>query len=189
MQRKGAKEQDQSQIDAGILVNNDIVEEDIVVDAMEVERDVKPYTKDFMVPGAKIISLEQAVLHSIERCRKYIALNRIANMAYRISMIFIANDELKRKMYGCILVVGGGMNFVGIGTWLQNRVAMQVPYFYRSEHLDIVTSPKDMDPAMTAWKGAAVMSCLESAPELWINAGEWNKFGLRILREKAPFMW
>lgn len=92
-------------------------------------------------------------------------------------------------MYGCILVVGGGMNFVGIGTWLQNRVAMQVPYFYRSEHLDIVTSPKDMDPAMTAWKGAAVMSCLESAPELWINAGEWIKFGVRILREKAPFMW
>lgn len=72
VQRKGAKEQlDQSQIDAGVLVNNDIVEDDIVVDAMEVERDVKPYTKDFMVPGAKIISLEQAVLHSIERCRKY----------------------------------------------------------------------------------------------------------------------
>lgn len=68
VKRKGAKEQlDQSQIDAGVLVNNDIVEEDIVVDAMEVERDVKP--KDFMVPGAKIISLEQAVLHSIERCR------------------------------------------------------------------------------------------------------------------------
>lgn len=100
-----------------------------------------------------------------------------------------ANDELKRKMYGCILVVGGGMKFVGIGKWLQNRVGLQIPFIFRSEHLDIVTSPKDMDPAMTAWKGAAVMSCLESAPELWIVGSDWAKNGVRILREKAPFMW
>lgn len=92
-------------------------------------------------------------------------------------------------MYGCILVVGGGMKFVGIGKWLQNRVGLQIPYLYRSEQLDIVTSPKDMDPAMTSWKGAAVMSCLESAPELWISGSEWSKGGVRILREKAPFMW
>lgn len=101
----------------------------------------------------------------------------------------LANDELKRKMYGCILVVGGGMKFPGIGKWLQNRVGLQIPYLYRTEQLDIVTSPKDMDPAMTAWKGAAVMSCLESAPELWITVDEWSKGGVRILREKAPFMW
>lgn len=92
-------------------------------------------------------------------------------------------------MYGCILVVGGGMKFVGIGKWLQNRVGLQIPYLYRSEHLDIVTSPKDMDPAITQWKGASVMSCLESAIELWITGTEWSKGGVRILREKAPFMW
>lgn len=55
-------------------------------------------------------------------------------------------------MYGCILVVGGGMKFIGIGKWLQNRVGLQIPYLYRSEHLDIVTSPKEMDPAMTGKK-------------------------------------
>lgn len=92
-------------------------------------------------------------------------------------------------MYGCILVVGGGMKFLGIGKWLQNRVGLQIPYLYRTEQLDIVTSPKDMDPAIVTWKGAAVMSCLESAPELWISVDEWSKAGVRILREKAPFMW
>ena len=69
---------------------------------------------------------------------------------------FVANDELKRKMYGCILVVGGGMKFIGIGKWLQNRVGLQIPYLYRSEHLDIVTSPKEMDPAMTGKIGLSV---------------------------------
>lgn len=106
-----------------------------------------------------------------------------------ISYYFTANDELKRKMYGCILVVGGGMKFAGIGKWLQNRVALQIPYLYRSEQLDIVTSPKEMDPAITTWKGAAIMSGLESAPEFWVTSTEWKLGGLRILREKAPFIW
>lgn len=61
--------------------------------------------------------------------------------------------------------------------------------FVLAEQLDIVTSTKEMNPAMTAWKGAAIMSCLESAPELWINSAEWEKYGLRVLREKAPFIW
>lgn len=29
----------------------------------------------------------------------------------------------------------------------------------------------------------------ESATELWITNTEWQKGGVRILREKAPFMW
>ena len=46
-----------------------------------------------------------------------------------------------------------------------------------------------MDPQITAWKGAAIMSCLESAQELWIYPLEWEKNGVKILRERAPFMW
>jgi actin-related protein 8 len=46
-----------------------------------------------------------------------------------------ATEDLKRKMYGCILVVGGGMKFTGIGTWLQNRISLQIPYMFRAgEH-------------------------------------------------------
>lgn len=55
--------------------------------------------------------------------------------------------------------------------------------------MDIITTPKEMDPAETAWKGAAIMSCLESASELWIHRNEWEKQGVKILRERAPFMW
>lgn len=50
------------------------------------------------------------------------------------------------------------MKFVGIGKWLQNRVGLQIPFMYRSEHLDIVTSPKDMDPAMTVCRIAYARS-------------------------------
>ncbi|XP_055679254.1 actin-related protein 8 [Lutzomyia longipalpis] len=162
--RRSAKEQlEQSTPE---FLHNENPDEEIVVD--EDKENNKQIEKEFVVPGGQIIGLDQAVLQSIERC---------------------PNEELKRKMYGCILVVGGGMKFQGIGKWLQNRVALQIPYLYRSEQLDIVTSPKDMDPAMTAWKGASVLSCLESASELWITSQEWQKYGVKILREKAPFVW
>lgn len=71
-QRRGTKEQmEQSQIDgSGAMLPNDNTEDDIVVDALEVERDIKPYDRDFVPPGGQIIGLDQAVLQSIERCRK-----------------------------------------------------------------------------------------------------------------------
>lgn len=55
--------------------------------------------------------------------------------------------------------------------------------------MDVITLPKEIDPGMTAWKGAAILSCLESAQELWIGRPEWEHIGVRILRERAPFMW
>lgn len=61
---------EQSQIDGTTILTNDNTEDDIVVDALEVERDIKPYDRDF-VPGGQIIGLDQAVLQSIERCRKF----------------------------------------------------------------------------------------------------------------------
>lgn len=54
----------------GGLMNTDNVDEDIVVDTLEVEqRDTKD--KEFVLPGGQIIGLDQAVLQSIERCRKF----------------------------------------------------------------------------------------------------------------------
>jgi hypothetical protein len=34
-------------------------------------------------------------------------------------------------MYSCVLVVGSGLKFKGIGTWLRNRISLQTPYMYR----------------------------------------------------------
>ncbi|XP_055591976.1 actin-related protein 8 [Uranotaenia lowii] len=165
--RRGKENLEQTANESG-MVNVENQDEDMVVEGLDQpERDGKVSEKDFMLPGGQLIGIDQAVLQSIERC---------------------PNDELKRKMYGCILVVGGGMKFIGMSNWLQNKVALKIPLMYRSEH-NIVHSSKDIDPENTAWKGAAIMSCLESATELWLTEPEWNRYGLRILREKAVFMW
>lgn len=120
------------------------------------------------LPCDQLLGIDQAIIQSIERCD---------------------SEEMKRKVYGCILLVGGGMLFSGIHTWLQNRLSVQIPIMFRGEEIDIITRPKDMDPCATIWKGAAVMSCLDTAQELWINQQEWLNYGVRLLRERAPFTW
>lgn len=57
-------------------------------------------------------------------------------------MLHLESDDLKRKMYSCVLVVGGGSMFPGIHTWLQNRLSVQIPVVYRAEQMDIITRPK-----------------------------------------------
>lgn len=144
-----------------------------------------------MLADGQIIGLDQAVVKSIERC---------------------GSDELKRKMYATVLVVGGGMRIAGLGKWLQTRLALLTPYQFRGSGVgsvgadvggspaagggpqtaEVVTvgGPKDGgDPSVTVWRGAAIMAGLESAPELFIEADEWERGGVRILRERALFMW
>ncbi|KAK9507119.1 hypothetical protein O3M35_008928 [Rhynocoris fuscipes] len=117
-------------------------------------------------PPSQLLSIDQAILQSIQRC---------------------ASDDLKKKMYSCILVVGGGMKFRGISNWLQKKISLQIPPNFRPEQTDIVTTP--MDPMIVAWKGAAILACLESAHELWITKAEWEKYAVKVLRERSPFIW
>lgn len=68
-QRKSAREQlEQNQTESGGVMNMDNVDDEIVVDAEPEQKDIKD--KEFVLPGGQIIGLDQAVLQSIERCRK-----------------------------------------------------------------------------------------------------------------------
>lgn len=90
-------------------------------------------------------------------------------------------------MFGNILIVGGGMKFVGIEKWLQKRLLLQ--YQYRMDPVTVIRDSKDIDSTITVWRGAAILSSLESAAEYWITTEEWNRHGVKILREKVPFVW
>lgn len=90
-------------------------------------------------------------------------------------------------MYSSIILVGGGIKFPGAEKWLHQKLST-----YR--HIPVKTenplvSAKEIDPSMVTWKGAAIMAGLESANELFINKNDWDKQGVKILRERAPFIW
>ncbi|KFM64441.1 Actin-related protein 8, partial [Stegodyphus mimosarum] len=141
-------------------LNSSILDEDI--DSTDPSTSISARDADQDINCDQLFGIDQAIVQSIERCD---------------------SDELKMKMYSCILVVGGGMMFNGIHTWLRNRLQVQIPVMFRSEQFEIITRPKDMDPRVTVWKGAALMSCLDTAQELWIKQKEWLKYNVKILRE------
>ena len=82
-----------------------------------------------------------------------------------------------------VILVGGSAKFPGAEKYLQNRLANHI------QLTSLTTSTKEIDPATAAWKGAAIMAGLESAAELFITKSDWEKHGMKVLRERAPFMW
>lgn len=119
---------------------------------------------------SKALGLDKAILHSIDCC---------------------ASDETKRKMYSSILVVGGGLMFHGAQGFLLHRIINKMPPSFRRlvDTVEVITRPKDMDPRLISWKGGAVLACLDTTQEMWIHQGEWQRFGVRMLRERAAFVW
>ena len=65
----------------------------------------------------------------------------------------------------------------------------QIPPMYRQDPMEVLINAKGISADETTWKGAAILSCLGSAQELWINPKEWNRNGQKLLREKTPFPW
>ena len=41
------------------------------------------------------------------------------------------------------------------------------------EKVQIIPPPKDVDPRVLAWKGAAVLGKMDSVSDLWITALDW----------------
>ncbi|XP_068195966.1 actin-related protein 8 [Antennarius striatus] len=119
---------------------------------------------------SKALGLDKAILHSIDCC---------------------ASDETKRKMYSSILVVGGGLMFHGAQDFLLHRIINKMPPSFRRlvDNVEVITRPKDMDPRLISWKGGAVLACLDTTQEMWIHQREWQRFGVRMLRERAAFVW
>jgi actin-related protein 8 len=56
------------------------------------------------------------------------------------------------------------------------------------ERVEVLPAPRELDPQLLVWKGASVMSKLDTAKDMWIGAKEWEETGARCFRERALIM-
>ncbi|KAL9956854.1 hypothetical protein ACROYT_G038400 [Oculina patagonica] len=131
---------------------------------------MKTGNKQMKLVSEKSLGLDQAILHSINCC---------------------PTEDTKRKMYSSVLLIGGGFMFNGAATALQSRLQAKLPASHRKlvDQVEVIARPKEMNPRTICWKGGAVLSILDSAQELWISQREWISIGVRVLRERSPFVW
>ncbi|XP_067938587.1 actin-related protein 8-like [Watersipora subatra] len=121
------------------------------------------------IKSDQLLALDQAILSSIEQCE---------------------NEEIKRKMYSNILLVGGGLLFEGVESLLQYRLWLHLPpHLKQSVNITVLSRTKDIDPQSICWKGGAILSVLDIVGDQWISKEEWLKYGSKIVREKVLFAW
>ncbi|KAI0692449.1 actin-like ATPase domain-containing protein [Cytidiella melzeri] len=98
-------------------------------------------------------------------------------------------DEKIRKYLQAVLVVGGGALVPGMAHALESRLqAIATPLVPNMEKVQIIPPPKDVDPRVLAWKGAAVLGKMDGVADLWITPEDWDIFGLRGLKERCFYL-
>ncbi|KAK7025245.1 actin-related protein 8 [Favolaschia claudopus] len=98
-------------------------------------------------------------------------------------------DEKIRKYLQAVLVIGGGANLPGMSHGLESRLqAIATPLVVDMEKVQIIPPPKEVEPAVLAWKGAAVLGKMDGVSELWVTPSDWDVLGLRGLKERCFYL-
>jgi len=98
-------------------------------------------------------------------------------------------DEKIRKYLQAVLVVGGGARLAGMAHALESRLqAIATPLVPNMEKVQIIPPPKDVDPQVLQWKGAAVLGKMEGVSDLWLTPKDWDVLGMRGLKERCFYL-
>ncbi|KAF9006074.1 actin-related protein [Cyathus striatus] len=98
-------------------------------------------------------------------------------------------DEKIRKYLQAVLVIGGTALLPGMAQALESRLqAIATPLVPNMEKVQIIPPPKEVDPRVLAWKGAAVLGKMDSVSELWVTPSDWDVLGMRGLKERCFFL-
>ena len=103
-------------------------------------------------------------------------------------------DDKIRKYLQAVLVVGGTALIPGMAHALESRYvfcsdsngdslqyldrlqAIATPLVPNMEKVQIIPPPKDVDPRLLVWKGAAVLGKMEGVSDLWLTSADWVSF-------------
>ncbi|KAI6164647.1 hypothetical protein EDD17DRAFT_1561775 [Pisolithus thermaeus] len=98
-------------------------------------------------------------------------------------------DDRIRKYLQAVLVVGGSAHIPGMAHALESRLqAIATPLVPNMEKVQIIPPPKDVDPKVLAWKGAAVLAKMDSVADLWLTCADWDMLGMRGLKERCFYL-
>jgi actin-related protein len=132
-----------------------------------------------------------------------------------LSICQIPEGELRRKIANCILICGGGCQVIQTVDEIEDRLIDTFStYDPTIERVEVINPlAREVPPFAASWVGGTVIQRLESMKELWITGAKWTgdvdndsddddfldrkirrdkaheAVGVKILREKLPFLW
>ncbi|KAF9111883.1 Actin, aortic smooth muscle [Mortierella sp. AM989] len=87
--------------------------------------------------------------------------------------------DIRRDMYGNIVLAGGSTMFPGIGDRLQSEISLLAP---RSVTVNVVSTPERKH---AAWLGGAAYASKSSSQPMWITKQEYDEAGPGIVHRKC----
>lgn len=96
--------------------------------------------------------------------------------------------ELKKKLFGALILSGGCGCIGGLAEILEERVQSKI-HPEDAEKVEVVRNIKETDPRCLSWRGGAILSQLETSKDMWITRFEWMDSGTRLLKERCAFVW
>ncbi|KAL1747609.1 hypothetical protein HDZ31DRAFT_31536 [Schizophyllum fasciatum] len=104
--------------------------------------------------------------------------------------IRMAGEDRIIKYLNAVIITGGPANMKGMVRALESRLQSAAQSVMQNTDLrtHVIPPPKDVDPSVLVWKGAAVLGKMESVSELWITPTDWDLLGMRGLKERCFYI-
>ena len=90
-----------------------------------------------------------------------------------------------RDFLGSIMLIGGSSAVPGMAPYLEDTLKGLLPSY--SKEILISRPPRELDPQVVTWKGAAVFGRMTRTNDSWINLDIYERLGARVLNNKLLF--
>ncbi|KAF8202322.1 actin-related protein [Pholiota molesta] len=164
---------------------------DVPIEVIDVEDESKPtvHSQPQPAPQAVQVAASSSSVGGYDIDIYFEASKLPMDVAIFNSARAAGGDEKIRKYLQAVLVVGGTALIPGMAHALESRLqAIATPLVPNMEKVQIIPPPKEVDPRVLAWKGAAVLGKMDSVSELWVTPSDWEVFGMRALKERCFYL-
>jgi len=91
--------------------------------------------------------------------------------------------DLKRHLYGAIVVTGGNTLYEGYVERLTKELAVRLP---QQTKLNIIAPAAGTERQFSSWIGGSILGSLGTFNQLWISSAEFKESGANIVHSKCP---
>ena len=96
-----------------------------------------------------------------------------------------ASGSKTRDFLGSIMLIGGSSAVPGLAPYLEDTLKGLLPSY--SKEIFISRPPRELDPQVVTWKGAAVFGRMTRTNDSWISMEIYERLGSRVLNNKLLF--
>ena len=94
------------------------------------------------------------------------------------------DTDMRRELWGGIVVSGGGSLLPGLTERLHGRLNELVPQMSMKVKLLAPTTPQERH--FSVWIGGSILASLGSFQQLWLSKQEYDEFGPSAIQRKCP---